>query len=247
MPTMTTTKRIVLITGANKGIGYETAKQLASAGHTVLIGARDPDKAAAAVAALTAEGARAEAVVLDVLDAASIERAVAHIGEHHGRLDTLINNAGLVAEAWGTPASQTGLAAWRSTFETNVFAVAAVTAAFLPLLRKSAAGRVVNLSSILGSLTLHADPTSWIYDFKTVAYDTSKAALNQYTIHLAHELKDTSIKVNAAHPGWVKTDLGGEGAQMELVDGAKTSVWLATLPDDGPTGGYFHMQERLPW
>lgn len=248
MPTMTTTKRIVLITGANKGIGYETARQLASAGHTVLIGGRDPDKAAAAVAALTAEGFNSvEAVTLDVLDAASIERAVANIADRHGRLDTLINNAGLVAEGWGTPASQTGLAAWRSTFETNVFAVAAVTTAFLPLLKKSEGGRIVNLSSILGSLTLHADPTSWIYDFKTVAYDASKAALNQYTIHLAHELKATSIKVNAAHPGWVKTDLGGDGAQMELVDGAKTSVWLATLPDDGPTGGYFHMQERLPW
>jgi NAD(P)-dependent dehydrogenase (short-subunit alcohol dehydrogenase family) len=108
MPAMTTTKRIVLITGANKGIGYETARQLASAGHTVLIGARDPDKAASAVAALASEGLRAQAVTLDVLDAASIERAVAHISEHHGRLDTLINNAGLAAEAWGAPASQTG-------------------------------------------------------------------------------------------------------------------------------------------
>ena len=247
MPAMTTSNRIALITGANKGIGLETARQLAAAGHTVLLAARDPQKAADAVAALANDGLRVEAITLDVTDEASIARAVAEVSERHGRLDTLVNNAGLVAEAWGTPASQTTLAQWRSSFETNVFAVAAVTTAFLPLLRRSDAGRIVNLSSILGSLTLHADPNSWIYNFKTVAYDASKAALNQYTIHLAHELKDTPIKVNAAHPGWVKTDLGGEGAQMELVDGARTSVWLATLPDDGPTGGYFHMQERLPW
>jgi NAD(P)-dependent dehydrogenase (short-subunit alcohol dehydrogenase family) len=147
----------------------------------------------------------------------------------------------------GPAATQTSLGQWRAVFETNLFAVVAVTQAFLPLLRSSDAGRVVMLSSILGSLSLHADPTSWIYNFKTAAYDASKSALNAYTIHLAHELQGTAIKVNSAHPGWVKTDLAGEGATMELVDGAKTSVWLATLPDDGPTGGYFHMQDRLPW
>lgn len=244
---MTTSKRIILITGANKGIGFETARQLATAGHTVLLAARDATKAADAVAKLTAEGLHATAITLDVTDPASIERAVAEVGERHGRLDSLINNAGIATEAWGAPASQTSVGQWRAIYETNVFAVVAVTQAFLPLLRASEAGRVVNLSSILGSLALHADPTSWIYNFKTVAYDSSKSALNAYTIHLAHELKDTTIKVNSAHPGWVKTELGGEGANMEIADGARTSVWLATLPDDGPTGGYFHMQDRLPW
>lgn len=240
-------KRIILITGANKGIGFETARQLASAGHHVILAARDPDKGAAAVAKLAAEGLRAEAIELDVTSDASIARAVAQVSERHGKLDTLINNAGVAIEGWGTTASQTPIAQWHTIFATNVFAVAAVTQAFLPLLHKSDAGRIVNVSSILGSITLHADPASPIYDFKSVAYDSSKAALNQYTVHLAHELRGTNIKINSGHPGWVKTDLGGDAAPMEVTDGAKTNVWLATLPDDGPTGGFFHFQERLPW
>jgi NAD(P)-dependent dehydrogenase (short-subunit alcohol dehydrogenase family) len=115
------------------------------------------------------------------------------------------------------------------------------------LIRKSAAGRIVNLSSILASLTHHADPASPIYDTKALAYDASKTALNAFTVHLAHELKDTSIKVNSAHPGWVKTDMGGEYAPMEVSEGGKTSMMLATLPADGPTGGFFHLGETLPW
>jgi NAD(P)-dependent dehydrogenase (short-subunit alcohol dehydrogenase family) len=240
-------KRIILITGANKGIGFETARQLAQAGHTVLLGARDHHKGAAAVAKLAAEGLHAEAVTIDVDDAASIERAVAHVEKHHGKLDSLINNAGIAVEPWGAPATTTSLAVWRQVFETNVFALVAVTLAFLPLIRKSDAGRIVNLGSILGSLTLHSDPNSFIYNFKSVAYDTSKTAVNAFTVHLAHELKDTNIKVNTAHPGWVKTELGGDSAPMEIVDGAKTSVQLATLPADGPTGAYIHLGERLPW
>jgi NAD(P)-dependent dehydrogenase (short-subunit alcohol dehydrogenase family) len=132
-------------------------------------------------------------------------------------------------------------------FETNFFAPVALTKALLPLLKKSEAGRIVNLSSILGSLALHADPNSPIYNAKSFAYDASKTALNAFTVHLAWELRDTKIKVNSAHPGWVKTDMGGAHATMELADGAKTSVQLATLPEDGPSGGYFHMGQRLPW
>lgn len=240
-------KRIILITGANKGIGFETARQLAREGHTVIVGARDGAKAEGAVAELAREGLKAEGLVLDVNDAAAIARAAAQVEARHGKLDTLVNNAGVALEGWGVQASQTSLDQWRAIFETNVFGLVAVTQAFLPLIRKSEAGRIVNLSSILGSLTLHSDPSSPIYEFKSAAYDSSKAAVNQYTIHLAHELRNTPIKVNSAHPGWVKTDLGGEGAPMEVVDGAKTSVALATLPADGPTGGFFHMGERLPW
>jgi NAD(P)-dependent dehydrogenase (short-subunit alcohol dehydrogenase family) len=132
-------------------------------------------------------------------------------------------------------------------FETNFFSQVAVTKALLPLLRKSPAGRIVNMSSILGSLTLQATPGSPIYDAKSFAYDASKTALNAFTVHLAYELRDTKIKVNSAHPGWVKTDMGGQQAPMELEDGAKTAVALATLPEDGPTGGFFHLGERLPW
>lgn len=240
-------KRIILISGANKGIGLETARQLSRAGHHVILGARDPAKAEEATAQLAREGLTVEPITLDVTDAASIERAVRLIGERHGKLDTLINNAGITLEPWGVTTSQVSLDLWRKIFETNLFAVVAVTQAFLPLVRKSEAGRIVNLSSILASLTLHSDPASPLYHFKAVAYDTSKTALNQYTVHLAYELRETGIKVNAAHPGWVKTDLGGEGAPMEIVDGAKTSVYLATLPADGPTGAYIHMQDRLPW
>ena len=132
-------------------------------------------------------------------------------------------------------------------FDTNFFAPIALTNVLLPLLRKSTAGRIVNLSSILGSLTLHADPASPIYQAKSFAYDASKTALNAFTVHLAYELRDTPIKVNSAHPGWVKTDMGGDSAPMEIEDGSKTSVALATLPADGPTGGFFHLGQPLPW
>jgi len=135
----------------------------------------------------------------------------------------------------------------RRTFDTNFFAVVALTQTLLPLLRKSAAGRIVNLSSILASSALHATKGSPIYNAKTFAYDASKTALNTFTIHLAHELAGTKIKVNSADPGWVKTEMGGKGAVLEIADGAKTSVRLATLPEDGPTGGFFHLKESLPW
>jgi NAD(P)-dependent dehydrogenase (short-subunit alcohol dehydrogenase family) len=135
----------------------------------------------------------------------------------------------------------------KKTFDTNFFAVVGLTQTLLPLIRKSEAGRIVNLSSILGSLTLHATKGSPIEGSKALAYNSSKAALNSFTIHLAHELADTKIKVNSAHPGWVKTDMGTEAAPMGIVDGAKTSILLATLPADGPTGGYFHMADTLPW
>jgi NAD(P)-dependent dehydrogenase (short-subunit alcohol dehydrogenase family) len=123
----------------------------------------------------------------------------------------------------------------------------ALTEALLPLIKKSEAGRIVNMSSILGSQTLHSDPKSPIYNFKTLAYDSSKAALNSFTIHLAYDLKDTKIKVNSAHPGWVKTDLGGDAAPMDIPEGAKTGVELALLGEDGPSGGFFHLGKTLPW
>jgi NAD(P)-dependent dehydrogenase (short-subunit alcohol dehydrogenase family) len=127
----------------------------------------------------------------------------------------------------------------RETFETNFFGTVALTQCLLPLIRKAADGRIVNVSSILGSLTLHSDPASPIYSHKVFAYDASKTALNAFTVHLAYELRNTSIKVNSAHPGWVKTEMGGEGASLEISEGGKTSAWLATLPADGPTGGYY--------
>jgi NAD(P)-dependent dehydrogenase (short-subunit alcohol dehydrogenase family) len=245
---MSDTTKVALITGANKGIGLETARQLGKLGVTILVGARDLAKGEEAAEVLRGTGVDARAVKLDVVSEADRVAVAKYIEKEFGRLDILINNAGVMLDGrTGNETSTTSEKILRETFETNFFAVVALTQKILPLLRKSEAGRIVNLSSVLASLTLHATKGSPIYDAKTFAYDASKAALNSFTIHLAHELSDTMIKVNSAHPGWVKTDMGGEGAQMEIVDGAKTSLQLATLPEDGPTGGYFHMGEALPW
>ena len=242
------TNKVALITGANKGIGLETARQLGKLGVTILVGSRDLAKGEQAAEVLRGVGVDAQAIKLDVVNEADRAAAAKFIEKEFGRLDILINNAGVMLDARsGNETSTTPLAILRETFETNFFAVVALTQTLLPLIRKSEAGRIVNLSSILASQTLHATKGSPIYDAKTFAYDSSKTALNSFTIHLAHELRGTKIKVNSAHPGWVKTEMGGEGAQMEIVDGAKTSVQLATLGDDGPTGGYFHMGEPLPW
>ena len=239
---------IALITGANKGIGLETARQLGRKNITVLIGARDTAKGDEAVATLKAEGITAYPVTIDVTDTESIAAAVGKIEAQFGRLDILINNAGVLPDG-GIPASEVSDAMWRQTFETNVFGLINTTQAFLPLLRQSDAGRIVNLSSILGSITYAADPTSPIGGGtgKGAAYAASKSAVNMYTVHLAAELKGTKIKVNTVHPGWVKTDMGGEGAMMEVPDGANSSVQYATLPENGPTGGYFHFDDELPF
>ena len=244
---MTTSPRIALITGANKGLGFETARQLGKQGITVLIGARDAARGDAAVAALAKDGITAAAVSLDVTNQASITAAVATVTARHGRLDILVNNAGILDYVADTGPETTSVDTFRRVFETNLFGLVAVTQAFLPLLKQSPAGRIVNLSSILGSISEHADDNSFIYNFLLTAYDSSKAAVNLYTVELAHALKATTIKVNAAHPGWVKTDMGGEQAPMEIIDGVKTSVALATLPDDGPTGGYYHLGVHLRW
>lgn len=241
---MNNTKPISLVTGANKGIGLETAKQLAALGHHVILAARDRSKAVEAAKSL---GGEVEPLQLDVTDAASISAAVAVIAQKHGRLDVLINNAGVLLDAADQPPSAQSLDTWRKTFDTNVFGLIAVTQAFLPLLKKSTGARIVNLSSILGSNALHQQKDSGIYDYKVPAYNVSKSAVNAWTVHLAYELRDTPHKVNAAHPGHVQTDMGGAAAPMSIPDGAKTSVWLATLPADGPNGGYFHQGETLPW
>jgi NAD(P)-dependent dehydrogenase (short-subunit alcohol dehydrogenase family) len=246
---MSEQKKIALITGANKGIGFETARQLAQQGVLVLLGARDLGKGEAAAKALAGEGLTVRPVKIDVDNRADRAAIAALIAKDYGVLDILVNNAGVMLDAFPAPngTSTTSEELLRKTFDTNFFAVVALTQTLLPLLRKSAAGRIVNLSSILGSLSLHATEGSPIYDAKIFAYNTSKAALNSFTIHLAHELAGTKIKVNSAHPGWVKTDMGTDAAPMELVDGAKTGVWLATLPESGPTGGYFHMQDAITW
>lgn len=243
-------KKIALITGANKGIGFETARQLGNEGVTIIAAARNKEKGNYAVEQLKSEGLDVEFLQLDVNKNADIKNAVEFITAKYGKLDILINNAGIQIESEGYAENTTltvGDAILRQTMDTNFFNVVKLTNALLPLIRNSKAGRIVNLSSIMASLTLHSDPSSPIYGAKPFAYDTSKTALNSYTIHLAAALADTDIKVNSAHPGWVKTEMGTEAAPMEIADGAKTSVALALLGADGPTGKYIHLGQELPW
>ncbi len=245
-------QKIAFITGGNRGIGFQTALDLKESGAKVVIGSRDRAQGERAAKKLRAEGVDAEVLPFDITNPADHKAAYDYFDSKYGRLDILVNNAGIAAGKFpGTgpehSASDVPLDLLHRVFETNFFAQVELTRMLLPLIRKSPAGRIVNLSSILGSLNLHADPNSPIYHAKSFAYDASKTALNAFTVHLAYELRDTKIKVNSAHPGWVKTDMGGEQAPMELRDGAKTSVALATLPDNGPSGGYFHLGKPLPW
>ncbi|KRG69993.1 SDR family oxidoreductase [Pseudoxanthomonas dokdonensis] len=244
---MTSSSTIALVTGATRGIGLETVRQLAEAGVHTLLAGRNRDGAVQAALELQSQGLPVEAIQLDVTDTASIQAAAREIEQRHGRLDILVNNAGIIADDPSLPVSAQSLDAWRRTFETNLFGVIGVTQAMLPLLRRSAHGRIVNVSSILGSLALHSDPSSPIYDFKIPAYNVSKSALNAWTVQLAYELKDSTIKVNSIHPGYVKTDMNAGGGEIEIVDGARTSVQLALIEDDGPQGGFFHLGEVLPW
>jgi len=245
-------QKIAFITGGNRGLGFQTALDLKDAGVKVVIGSRDLAQGEQAVAKLRAAGVDADVLQFDITKPADYQAAFDYFNSKYGRLDILVNNAGIAGGTFpGTgpehSASEAPSGLLRKVFETNFFAQVALTDALLPLLKKSPAGRIVNLSSILGSLTLHADPNSPIYNAKSFASDASKTALNAFTVHLAWELRDTNIKVNSAHPGWVKTDMGGEQAPMELSEGGKTSAALATLPDDGPSGGYFHQGQPLPW
>jgi NAD(P)-dependent dehydrogenase (short-subunit alcohol dehydrogenase family) len=244
-------QKIAFITGGNRGLGFQTALLLKD-GIKVVIGSRDKSQGEQAVEKLRAAGVDGDVLEFDITKPADAQTAYDYFHSKYGRLDILVNNAGIAAGTFpGTGPEHSATAVpselLHKVFETNFFAQVGLTNKLLPLIRKSGAGRIVNLSSILGSLALHADANSPIYHAKSFAYDASKSALNAYTIHLAYELRDTKIKVNSAHPGWVKTDMGGDQAPMELSEGGKTSAALATLPDDGPSGGYFHLGKPLPW
>jgi len=245
-------QKVAFITGGNRGLGFQTALDLKSPDTKVVIGSRDQKQGEEAVAKLRAAGVDADVLKFDITNSADHQTAYDYFNSKYGRLDILINNAGVAAGKFpGTgpehSASDVPLDVLDKVFATNFFAPVALTKKLLPLIKKSPSGRIVNLSSILGSLTLQADPKSPIYNAKSFAYDASKTALNAFTVHLAYELRDTKVKVNSAHPGWVKTDMGGDQAPMDLSEGGKTSAELATLPDGGPTGGYFHLGKSLPW
>ena len=236
-----TEKTVALVTGANKGIGLEIARQLGGNGLLVVLGARAEAKGAAAMAVLRKEGIDAYAVKLDVSNREDVGKLPGFFKEKFGRLDVLVNNAG-VAE-WDAD----DIDSFRRTFDVNLFGVVAVTYALLPLLKESPAGRIVNQSSVLGSLTSLQEKPNRFKGSVIPAYTASKAALNGFTVALAHQTAGTALKVNSAHPGWVRTDMGGDKAPLGVADGAKTAVELATLPADGPSGRFFHMGKPLPW
>ncbi|AIQ71735.1 SDR family oxidoreductase [Paenibacillus graminis] len=238
--------KIVLITGGNKGIGFETARQLGNMGYEILIGARSENKGHEAVTLLEKEKIKAKTVVLDVTNPSSVLSAVEWIEQEYGLLDILINNAGVFFEENTTPI-ELELSVLKSTYETNVFGVFSVTKAMLPLLRSSSAGRIVNLSSALGSLTLNSDSTSEFYNANSLAYNSSKTAVNALTVSFAKELSDSPIKINSVCPGFTATDLNGNSGYRSVEQAASTVVELATILNDGPTGGFYDEHGVVAW
>jgi NAD(P)-dependent dehydrogenase (short-subunit alcohol dehydrogenase family) len=241
------TSLIALVTGATRGIGLETCRQLAEAGVHVLLAGRKAAHAAEAAERLRQDGLAVEPLTLDVTQPEQIMAAVDEVRSRFGRLDILVNNAGVLRDDATLQPSEQTLDCWRETFDTNLFAVVEVTRAFLPLLRAAGGARIVNVSSQLASMAWHLDPASPIYDFKIPAYDVSKTAVNAWTIHLAHELRDAGIKVNAIHPGYVRTDMNAGAGAIDVREGARSSVQMALLDADGLTGTFTHLGETLPW
>lgn len=240
-----TVPKVALVTGANKGIGYEIARALAADGAIVLLGCREPSKGSEAAARLASTGS-AFSVELDVTRPSTIDAAARHIDLTYGRLDVLVNNAGISVEP-RTPPSAADIDRVKQVYETNVFGVIAVTIAMLPLLRRAPAGRIVNISSSLGSLTLASDPGGPWSKFGLLGYNTSKTALNAITVQFANELRNSAIKVNAACPGYVATDLNGHSGYRSPAEGARIAITLATLPGDGATGGLFSEEGPVAW
>ncbi len=230
--------KVALITGATRGIGFEIARQMAQMGVTVILTGRTLIDAEHAANKISAGEMVALPLRLDVTKPAEIDEAVRFVEQKFGYLDILINNAGTLQDYDKLPTREQ----MRDTFEINTIGPYFLTQAMLPLIRKSKAGRIVNQSSIMGSIANAATRKGG-----APAYGASKAALNMLTVLLSRQLQDTNIKVNACHPGWVRTAMGGEEAPMLPTEGAKTAIRLALLSDDGPTGGFFHGEERLDW
>lgn len=239
-------RRVALVTGANRGIGFEIARQLAGAGLTVIIGARDKEKGINAEKQLAKEGLDVHFTSLDVADITSIMTAVGKIDESFSRLDILVNNAGIMID------SKTGIlelpaTLLQNTLKTNAFGPLLLSQGCIPIMKRHKYGRIVNISSTLGSLTDIVNPASNHTELQSPAYRLSKTMLNGITALLAKELRGVNILVNAVCPGWVRTDLGGPQAPVAPEKAAETPVWLATLPDDGPTGGFFQEHQPIPW
>jgi NAD(P)-dependent dehydrogenase (short-subunit alcohol dehydrogenase family) len=252
-------KKVAVVTGANRGIGFEIARQLGQRGMAVIIGARDAGRGEEAAARLRGEGLEVVSTRLDVTDSASIAALRGFIQERFGRLDVLVNNVGATFDWTPVPTqpSQVDPRVARQSFDTNFFGPLEVTQALLPLLKEAPAGRIVNLSSKVASLDEISRPDSPLASMVMPMYQAAKVALNALTVLLAKELRGTRVKVNSASPGWVDTDggvppwlrtaMGGAGGAVSVDQGADTPVWLATLPDDGPSGGFFQQRQSIPW
>lgn len=238
-------EKVALITGANKGIGFETARQLGEQGITVLIGSRNQQQGEQAASTLRAKGVKAQTLVIDVTNQNTIDAAVGEVTHAFRKLDILVNNAGISIER--VPPSQSQMENLRKTFETNFFGAFAVTKAFLPLIQKSEAGRIVNVSSGLGSLTSLGNPARVEYAINVLGYTASKAALNALTVTLAKELRTTSVKVNSVDPGATATDLNNFRGRQTPEQAAAVIVRLATSPSEGATGQFFEEDGELPW
>ena len=239
-------RRVALVTGANRGIGLEIARQLADLGLRVIIGARDLARGEAAAEALQNDRREIHSQMLDVTQAHTIQSAIGQIVDQFGRLDILVNNAGIMIDA-ETTILELDLTLFQNTLETNALGPLLLSQACIPHMRANDYGRIVNISSTLGSLTDIASPDSAYTVVLSPAYRLSKALLNGLTALLAKDLRDTNILVNSACPGWVRTRLGGDQAPLMPAQGAETPVWLATLPDDGPRGGFFREKRPIPW
>jgi NAD(P)-dependent dehydrogenase (short-subunit alcohol dehydrogenase family) len=241
--------KIALVTGANKGIGFETAKQLAQKNIKVLLGARNEKEGKKAAELLRELSLDVSFIKLDISNPEDIENVKNYIEREFGVLDILVNNAAVFLDsAWfGNNTETVPLKTLRDTFDINYFGTVELTQALLPSIKKSDAGRIVNVSSLSGSFGVHLDETHWLYSLKPYAYSASKTVLNQFTIFLAHALRDTKIKVNSANPGWVKTSIGSDQAPLTPEEGAKTGVALALLDDQGPSGTFSQFGEPLPW
>jgi len=239
-------KRVALITGANKGIGFEIARQLAMKDIAVLLGVRDEQRGLSAQEKLSSLGLEAHLMLLDVADPTSIQAAFGRIKDEFKRLDILVNNAGILIDQQ-TGIRELSIAILQNTLETNTFGPLLLSQACIPLMKANDYGRIVNMSSTMGSLTEMASPDSHDADVHSPAYRLSKTVLNGITVMLAAEMRGTNILVNSACPGWVRTDLGGSQAPLSPEQGADTPVWLATLPDGGPTGGFFRDRQPIPW
>lgn len=239
-------KRVALVSGANRGLGLAISQGLAEHGITVILGARDSKKGAQACSRLKRRGLDVHFEVLDVANQKSIQNAVKHIQTRFGRLDILVNNAGIMIDGEESVLD----VSWHiihKTLQTNVMGPLRLCKSCIPLMKAGGYGRVVNLASSLGSLTEMADPDSTAAMVRTPAYRLSKTALNCMTILIAQEVRDDNILVNSACPGWVRTALGGDEAPLTPQQGADTPIWLAMLPDGGPTGGFFREREPVPW